>query len=227
MARPVPRGAAVLLGCAGSPSGDSPWRGGRSAAGRLGRAGSPGSASWVGPGARDEAAVPAQQGLRLDRETGPAGSGQDAADGGEQGPVGGLELGVVESGGGAQRAGGAERGSQGPWRRRRGRGGRAAGWSGTASGRQVVAALGWPAGGCRGATVASRGRYELPRSRARSGYLHPTGRGPSMATTRFVGNGRRPAAAVGSESSHRGDDLPRSLRFHPSWRTRCRLRRPG
>jgi hypothetical protein len=55
--------------------------------------GSPCSTIWVGPGARDEAAVPAQQGLRLDQETGPAGSGQDAADGGEEGPVGGLELG--------------------------------------------------------------------------------------------------------------------------------------
>jgi hypothetical protein len=37
--------------------------------------------------------VPAQQGLRLDEEAGPAGPGQDAADGGEQRPVGGLELG--------------------------------------------------------------------------------------------------------------------------------------
>jgi hypothetical protein len=55
--------------------------------------GSPGSASWVGPGARDEAAVPAQQGLRLHQEAGPAGPGQDAADGGEQRPVGGFELG--------------------------------------------------------------------------------------------------------------------------------------
>jgi hypothetical protein len=55
--------------------------------------GSPRATTGVGPGARDEAAVPAQQGLWLDQEAGPAGSGQDAADGGEQGPVGGFELG--------------------------------------------------------------------------------------------------------------------------------------
>jgi len=55
--------------------------------------GLPCSTIWVGPGARDKAAVPAQQGVRLDQEAGPAGSGQDAADGGEQRPVGGFELG--------------------------------------------------------------------------------------------------------------------------------------
>jgi hypothetical protein len=54
---------------------------------------SPRSTVWVGPGARDEAAVPAQQGLRLHQEAGPAGTGQDAADGGEQSPVGGFQLG--------------------------------------------------------------------------------------------------------------------------------------
>jgi len=36
----------------------------------------------------------AQQRLRGDDEAGPAGSGQDAADGGKQGTVGGLELGA-------------------------------------------------------------------------------------------------------------------------------------
>jgi hypothetical protein len=55
--------------------------------------GSPCATMWVAPSARDEAAVPAQQGLRLDEEAGPAGSGQDAADGGQQRPVGGFELG--------------------------------------------------------------------------------------------------------------------------------------
>jgi hypothetical protein len=48
---------------------------------------------WVGPAARDQAAVPAQQCLRLDQEAGPAGSGQDAADGGQQRPVGEFQLG--------------------------------------------------------------------------------------------------------------------------------------
>jgi hypothetical protein len=52
-------------------------------------------ATWatmrIAPCAGDQAAVPAQQGLRLDQEAGPAGPGQHAADGGEQGPVGRLE----------------------------------------------------------------------------------------------------------------------------------------
>src|SRR4029450_1516564 len=56
--------------------------------------GSPGSASWVGPGARDEAAVPAQQGLWLDEEAGPASSRQRAADRSQQGPIGGLQPGT-------------------------------------------------------------------------------------------------------------------------------------
>jgi hypothetical protein len=47
----------------------------------------------IGPRAGDQAAVPAQQRLGLDEEAGPAGPGQDAADGGERRPVGGLELG--------------------------------------------------------------------------------------------------------------------------------------
>jgi hypothetical protein len=55
------------------------------------------------------------------------------------------------------------RASQGPWRHRRGRAGRGAGWSGTASGTRVVAAPGWPPRwGSGGATVASRGRSEPP-----------------------------------------------------------------
>jgi hypothetical protein len=48
----------------------------------------------VGPRAGDQPAVPAQQRLRLDEEAGPAGSGQDAADRGEQGPVGRFQPGT-------------------------------------------------------------------------------------------------------------------------------------
>jgi hypothetical protein len=56
--------------------------------------GSPGSASWVGPGARDEAAVLAQQGPRLDEEAGPASPRQRAADRSQQGPIGRLQPGT-------------------------------------------------------------------------------------------------------------------------------------
>jgi hypothetical protein len=55
--------------------------------------GSPCSTLWVGPRAGDQTPVPAQQRLRLDEETRPARLGQDTADGGEQRPVGGLQLG--------------------------------------------------------------------------------------------------------------------------------------
>jgi hypothetical protein len=48
----------------------------------------------VGPRAGDQPAVPTQQRLRLDEEAGPAGSGQDAADRGEQGPVGRFQPGT-------------------------------------------------------------------------------------------------------------------------------------
>jgi hypothetical protein len=53
----------------------------------------PASAVRVGPGARDQAAMPAQQRLGLDEEARPAGSGQDSAERGEQGPVGGFQSG--------------------------------------------------------------------------------------------------------------------------------------
>jgi hypothetical protein len=125
--------------------------------------GSPCATMWVGPGACDEAAVPAQQRLGLDEEAGPAGPGQDAADGGEQRPVGGLELGswglAAEHGelmaqdedlkvlGGVAAGeldeeldGAAQRQVGKSWQHRGGlRGGRG-----------------------RGGTVATRGRYELP-----------------------------------------------------------------
>jgi hypothetical protein len=55
--------------------------------------GSARSTTRVGPRAGDEAPVPAQQRLRGDEEAGPAGPGQDTADGSEQGAVGGLEPG--------------------------------------------------------------------------------------------------------------------------------------
>jgi hypothetical protein len=69
--------------------------------------GSPGSASWVGPGARDEAAVPAQQGLRLDEEAGPASPRQHTADRSQQGPIAG-----------SSRGGGVWRQSTASWWRR-------------------------------------------------------------------------------------------------------------
>jgi hypothetical protein len=46
----------------------------------------------VSPGTGDQTSVPAQQRLRSDKETRPAGSWQDAADGSQQCSVGGLEL---------------------------------------------------------------------------------------------------------------------------------------
>ena len=52
---------------------------------------SPESTTGIGPGAGDQAAVPAQQRLRGDEEAGPAGSWQHAADRGEQGSVGRLQ----------------------------------------------------------------------------------------------------------------------------------------
>jgi hypothetical protein len=52
---------------------------------------SAGLAVRISPRAGDEAPVPAQQRVGLDEEAGPAGPGQDAADRGEQRPVGGLE----------------------------------------------------------------------------------------------------------------------------------------
>jgi hypothetical protein len=53
----------------------------------------PVSARWVGPGAGDQAAMPSQQCLGGDKEAGPAGSWQRAADRGEQCPIGGFEPG--------------------------------------------------------------------------------------------------------------------------------------
>jgi len=56
--------------------------------------GTPASTMRVGPGAGDQPAAPAQQCLGLDQEARPAGPGQQAADRGEQGAVGGFELGA-------------------------------------------------------------------------------------------------------------------------------------
>ena len=45
----------------------------------------------VGPGAGDQPPMPAQQRVGLDEEARPTGSGEDAADRGEQGAVSGLQ----------------------------------------------------------------------------------------------------------------------------------------
>jgi hypothetical protein len=52
----------------------------------------PRSTTRIGPGAGDQAAVPAHQGVGPDEEAGPARPRQDTADGGEQGPVGRFKL---------------------------------------------------------------------------------------------------------------------------------------
>jgi hypothetical protein len=54
----------------------------------------PRSTTRVGPCAGDQAAVPAHQGVWPDEEAGSARPRQDTADGGEQGPVGGLQPGL-------------------------------------------------------------------------------------------------------------------------------------
>jgi hypothetical protein len=51
------------------------------------------STAGIGPGACDQAAVPAQQCLRLDQEARPAGPREQATNGSQQGTVGGFELG--------------------------------------------------------------------------------------------------------------------------------------
>jgi hypothetical protein len=51
----------------------------------------PASTIRIGPCAGDQAAVPAQQGVRLDDEARPTGPWQRAADGGKQCAVGGLQ----------------------------------------------------------------------------------------------------------------------------------------
>jgi Integrase core domain len=165
---------------------DSPWRGGRSTAGLLVERGSPCAAMWVGPGARDEAAVPAQQGRWLDQEAGPAGSGQAAADGGEQGPVGGFELGPwslaaehgelvaqdedlkilggIAAGKEGEQLDGAEQRQVGEsWQHR------------------VASAV----GAAKGATVATRGRYEPPAQ----------GSGLNICTLRAAFGPRPPTAS--------------------------------
>ena len=53
----------------------------------------PRSTPRIGPHPFDQLPVPAQQRLGPDEEGRPVGPGKDAADGGEQRPVGGLELG--------------------------------------------------------------------------------------------------------------------------------------
>jgi hypothetical protein len=129
----------------------------------------------TGPCAGDQPPMAAQQGLGLDEEPRPASPRQRTADRGEQRPIGGLQPGswslAAEHGELVTRMdlqvlGGVAAG----------RAGRGARWSGTTSGRQVVAAPGWPPRwGSGGATVASQGRCEPPSLWALSEYLHLTG----------------------------------------------------
>jgi hypothetical protein len=93
MLRPAPRGAAVLLGRAGSPSGGSPGEADDELLDLRVEGWTPRSTPRIGPHPFDQLPVPAQQRLGPDEEGGPVGPGKDAADGGEQRPVGGLELG--------------------------------------------------------------------------------------------------------------------------------------
>jgi hypothetical protein len=88
------RGATVLLGCAGSPSAGSPSRGRRSAAAPPGPAVAGRSGGGVGPRPGDQSPMPTQQRVGLHQEAGPAGSREDAADLGEQRPIGRLQLGT-------------------------------------------------------------------------------------------------------------------------------------
>jgi hypothetical protein len=86
---------AARLGCAGSPSAGSPWPGGQSAAAPPGPAVPAGRAVvWEGPRAGNQPPVPAQQRLRSNEEARPARPWQQAADRGEQRPIGGLQLGT-------------------------------------------------------------------------------------------------------------------------------------
>jgi hypothetical protein len=86
----------VLLGCAGSPSGGSPWPADDQRLQVLVERGAAWSTMRVGPGAGDQTAMPAQQRVRPDEEARPARSRQHATDGGEQGPVGRLRPGTWE-----------------------------------------------------------------------------------------------------------------------------------
>jgi hypothetical protein len=90
--RPARPAEAARLGYAGSPSADSPWPSARSAPARP----HPAAVALV----REDTSTrrrpsdgASAAGLRLDKEAGPARSGQHAADRSQQGTVGGLEPG--------------------------------------------------------------------------------------------------------------------------------------
>jgi hypothetical protein len=85
-------GVAVPLGCADSPARVLPPQADDQLLDLLAEPRPPRSTTRVGPGAGDQAAVPAQQGVGPDEEARPARPRQDTADGGEQGPVGRFKL---------------------------------------------------------------------------------------------------------------------------------------
>jgi hypothetical protein len=151
--RPAHQAAGVRPECAGTPQ-----RGFSPACGRSGPVGprpaaAAASTVRVGPCAGDQAAVPAQQRLWLDEKAGPAGPWQQAADGGEQGTVGGLQPGSWDLAPQDGELVAEHQDLQVPWRSRHGRAGQAVGWSGTARGRRVWVAPGWPLQEGRGGTA--------------------------------------------------------------------------
>jgi hypothetical protein len=87
MLRPVPRGAAVPLGCAGSPPRVLPGQADDQLLQLLIKWWSSRPAVRVGPRSGDQPPVPAQQRLRPDEETRPAASRQHPASRGQEGPV--------------------------------------------------------------------------------------------------------------------------------------------
>ena len=116
-----------------------------------------GVALRVGPGAGDEAPVPAQQRVGLDEEAGPHRPGQHAADRGQQRPVSGLEPGSWDLAAKDGELVAQHQDLMGLWRRRRGRAARAPAWSGTPRGTRASIAPGTASGESTGPK-----RTELP-----------------------------------------------------------------
>jgi hypothetical protein len=125
------------------------------------------------------------------------------------------------------------RASQGPWRHRRGRAGRGAGWSGTASGTRVVAAPGWPPRWGQRRRHGSKPRSKrTPSSWALSEQLHPTR--PSRVQRRDLLGGlvhdyhrraheriRAPYGLIPVGSQDRGLPAPPSKSTEPCAGCRC------
>jgi hypothetical protein len=136
--------------------------------------GSPGSAVRVGPGAGDQLPVPAQQVSGLTKKQDQRDRGKARLMAASIARSAGSNLGRG-SGGAARPAGDGAPGSPGPWRRRRGSVARAAGWSGTASGRRGSTACGG----------SPRRSAETPHYRATHGGELPAHRPqPSLRTPR-------------------------------------------